>query len=70
MEVKTQLHQTAFLFFYLFKGQPVFGVVHQDLVHLLLCDAPRQHLGNYVPQDVGVAVAAKLGQTVLSVDVV
>lgn len=56
--------------FALFEGQPVFRVVDEDLIHLVLRNAPRQHLRHNVPQDVRVAVAAVLGETVLGVDVV
>lgn len=52
------------------EGQPVFGVVDEDLVHLVLRDAPRQHLRHDVVQDVRVAMAAVLGEAVLGVDVV
>lgn len=52
-----------------FEGQPAFGVVDEDLVHQVLRDAPRQHLRHDVVQDVGVAVAAVLGEAVLGVDV-
>ena len=54
----------------LFEGQPAFGVVDENLVHLVLRDAPHQHLRHNVVQDVRVAVAAVLGQAVLGVDVV
>lgn len=54
----------------LFEGQPAFRVVDEDLVHLVLRDAPHQHLRHNVLQDVGVAVAAVLGEAVLGVDVV
>ena len=75
------LHQTSlglslcffcfvFFFFALLEGQPAFRVVDEDLVHLVLRDAPRQHLRHDVLQDVGVAVAAVLGEAVLGVDVV
>lgn len=47
----------------------MFGVVDEDLVHLVLRDTPRQHLWHNVVQDVGVAVAAVLGKAVLGVDV-
>lgn len=53
-----------------FEGQPAFGVVDEDLVHLVLRDAPPQHLGHDVLQDVRVAVASELGEPVLGVDVV
>lgn len=53
-----------------FEGQPALGVVDEDLIHLLLRDAPHQHLRHDVPQDVRVAVAAVLGEAVLGVDVV
>lgn len=52
------------------EGQPVFGVVDEDLVHLVLRDAPRQHLRHDVVQDVRVAMTAVLGEAVLGVDVV
>ena len=75
------LHQTSlglslcfflfcFFFFALLEGQPAFRVVDEDLVHLVLRDAPRQHLRHDVLQDVGVAVTAVLGEAVLGVDVV
>lgn len=69
---RSSLHQNAFLGspFALFEGQPVFRVVDEDLIHLVLWDAPHQHLRHYVLQDVRVAVAAELGETVLGVDVV
>lgn len=54
----------------LLEGQPAFGVVDEDLVHLVLREAPRQHLRHDVLKDVGVAVAAVLGEAVLGVDVV
>lgn len=47
----------------------MFGVVNEDLVHLVLRDASGQHLGHDVVQDVRVAVAAVLGEAVLGVDV-
>lgn len=47
----------------------MFGVVNEDPVHLVLRDAPRQHLRRDVVQDVRVAVAAVLGEAVLGVDV-
>lgn len=52
-----------------FEGQPVFGVVNEDLVHLVLRDASGQHLRHDVIQDVRVSVAAVLGEAVLGVDV-
>lgn len=51
------------------EGQPVFGVVYEDLVHLVLRDAPRKHLRHNVVEDVRVAVTAVLGEPVLGVDV-
>lgn len=48
----------------------MFRVVDEDLIHLVLWDAPAQHLRHYVVQDVRVAVAPELGETVLGVDVV
>lgn len=54
----------------LFEGQPAFRVVDEDLIHLVLRDAPPQHLRHDVVQDVRVAVAAVLGEAVLGVDVV
>ena len=54
----------------LFESEPALGVVYEDLVHLCLGEAPPQHLGDDALQDVGVAVAAVLGQAVLGVDVV
>lgn len=47
----------------------MFGVVYEDLVHLVLRDAPHQHLRHNVVQDVRVAVTAVLGEAVLGVDV-
>lgn len=55
--------------FALFESQPVFRVVDEDLIHLMLGDAPHQHFRHYVLQDVRVAVAAELGETVFGVDV-
>lgn len=54
----------------LFEGEPLFGVVDEDLVHLPLRDAPPQHLWHDVLQDVGIAVAPELGEAILGVDVV
>lgn len=54
----------------LFEGQPVFRVVNEYFIHLVLRDAPGQHLRHNVLQDVRVAVASVLGQAVLGVDVV
>lgn len=48
----------------------MFGVVNEDLVHLVLRDAPRQHLRHNVVQDVRIAVTAVLGEAVLGVNVV
>lgn len=53
-----------------FEGEPLLRVVDEDLVHLPLRDAPRQHLWHYILQDVRIAVPAKLGEAVLGVDVV
>lgn len=57
-------------FLALFEGQPAFRVVDEDLIHLVLRDAPHQHLRHDVLQDVRVAVAAVLGETVLGVNIV
>lgn len=54
----------------LFEGEPLFGVVDEDLVHLPLRDAPPQHLWHYILQDVRIAVATKLGEAILGVNVV
>lgn len=61
---------SSVLFCALFEGQPAFRVVDEDLVHLVLREAPHQHLWHNVLQDVRVAVAAVLGEAVLGVDVV
>lgn len=53
----------------LFEGEPPFRVVDEDLVHLRLRDAPPQHLWHYILQDVRIAMAAKLGEAILGVDV-
>ena len=73
LKIKQLLHQkppSGLFLFALFEGQPAFGVVDEDLVHLVLRDAPDQHLRHDVVQDVRVAVAAILGEPVLGVDVV
>lgn len=53
----------------LFKHQPVFRILDQYFVHLVLSDSSRQHFGNNIIQDVGVAMTAILGQSVLGVDI-
>lgn len=53
-----------------FEGEPPLRVVDEDLVDLPRRDAPAEHLGHDVLQDVGVAVASELGEAVLGVDVV
>lgn len=57
------------LFSDLFEGQPALWILNEDFIHLVLRDAPRQHLWHDVLQDVRVAVTAVLGQTVPGVDV-
>lgn len=63
-------HWDLFYFPASFEGEPPFRVVDEHLVHLPLRDAPLQHLWDYILQDVRIAVAAKLGEAVLGVDVV
>ena len=73
MKIKLWLHQqtpASGLFSASFEGQPSFRVVDEDLIHLVLRDAPPQHFRRDVLQDGRVAVAAVLGETVLGVDVV
>lgn len=53
----------------LFKRQPVFRILYQYFVHLVLSDSSRQHFGNNILQDVGEAMTAILGQSVLGVDI-
>lgn len=53
----------------LFKRQPVFRILNQYFVHLVLSDSSGQHFGNNILQDVGVAMTAILGQSVLGVDI-
>ena len=43
-----------------FEGQPGFGVVDQNVVNELLCEAPVSHLGHHIHQDVGVTMATIL----------
>ncbi len=53
----------------LFKRQPLFRILYQYFVHLVLSDTSRQHFGNNILQDVGEAMTAVLGQSVLGVNI-